>query len=156
MIDMSVLDAAYNVGEDYPGGAAGLALRMGRNATTFSHELRRTGTAKLGLADAVKMSVLSGDYRVAAAFAHACGFMLVPLPDMPDISSDDCMRRLGEVSQEFAELCAGVCAAMADNVITENELGRFRRDKGNLVADLVKLDQALSRKHESTKPGAAT
>ena len=62
----TLLDHAYNLARAYPGGAAALALRMRKNATTLSHELRGEGTAKLGLEDAAALTALSGDLRILA------------------------------------------------------------------------------------------
>lgn len=149
---MNVLDAAYNVGEDYKdGGTAGLARRIGRNPTTLTHELTRTGTAKLGLADAVKMSVLSRDLRVLHAYAASCGQMCVPLPESIDMQGDDVLKALADSSREFAELCQETCADMADGEISDNELARIDRERGELIAALHHLGEAIRARNLSGK-----
>lgn len=150
---MSVLDAAYNVGEDYKdGGTAGLARRMDCNPTTLSHELRGTGTAKLGLKTAVKMSVLTRDTRILQAFAAECGHMLVPLPELLDLSTDDCIQRLGAASEKFGRIASQTCGALADGEVNANELAAFRRAKGELMNTIHQLDLAMAAKHEGSKP----
>ena len=101
---MNLLDAAYNVVHDYPGGSHSLAPRIGKSATTLSHEVAAHGTAKLGLIDAAKITVLSGDLRILEVFAINAGQMLVPLPIDFDARSDDSMARLADSTQEFGNL----------------------------------------------------
>ena len=156
-MDMNVADAAYNVGEDYrDGGTAGLARRMGKNPTSLSHELTRTGTAKLGLLDAVKMSVMSGDLRILQAFADACGMTLVPLPPPSGLSTQECIQRLGVASERFGLVAADTCAILADGKVNSNELARFRSEKGNLSNAMHQLDQALAAKCEEGRIGGAS
>lgn len=153
---MSVMDAAYNVGADYKdGGAAGLARRCGENPNHFSASLSQTGTAKLGLQTAVKMTVLSGDLRILQAYADACGQMVVPLPEALDIGTDDCIQRLGDAAAEFGKVAAETCSALADGKVSANELARFRRLRGSLANALIQLDVALAAKHEAGLPAHA-
>ena len=49
-----VMDAAFNVVHDYPGGAAALSERLGKGRSALPHEVKGDGSAKLGLKDAVK------------------------------------------------------------------------------------------------------
>lgn len=152
---MSVLDAAYNVGEDYKdGGTAGLARRMDRNPTTLSHELRRTGSAKLGLLDAVKMTALSGDLRILQAFAGKCGQMCVPLPEGVDMDADDCMRRLSAANAAFGKVAAETCDALADGTITANEAARYRRGMGELIASMHALEAAIQSRQAASSAAA--
>lgn len=58
---MNPLDAAYNLVRDYPGGASSLAPRLDKNPSVLSHEVTATGSAKLGLLTAIKITELSGD-----------------------------------------------------------------------------------------------
>jgi hypothetical protein len=149
---MNLLDASYNLAHDYPGGAASLAPRVGKNATTLSHELKGTGDAKLGLLTAEKMTVLSGDLRVLHAFAHNCGQMVLPLPAVPDGGSDDCMRRLGATAEEFGKLCAEVAGDLVDGQISDNELARIDRECGALIASLHAMRQSLAQRNQDGKP----
>ena len=87
---MHLRDVAFNVVHDSPGGAVSLAPRLGKSHTTLAHELNGTGTAKLGLMDAEKITLLLGDMRILQAYAANCGQMLVPLPDAAVLQGDDC------------------------------------------------------------------
>ena len=148
---MNILDAAYNVVHDYPGGSASLAPRMGKSATTLSHEVSGTGAAKLGLLDAAKITHLTGDLRILAAFAGNAGQMLVPLPDVITDGSDDCMQRLAGTVQEFGDLCREVAVDLADGVISDNELSRIDKECGQLIASLHALRESLAHRNRSNK-----
>lgn len=149
---MTPLDAAYHVAHDYPGGAYALAARMGKNPTSLCHELTATGSAKLGLLDAVKMSHLTGDFRILYAFAEACGHMAVPLPDVERVPDKDVMRALAESSRDFADLCREVCDAMADGRVSDNELRRVEVARAALMAHLAQLGDVLKSINLAGKP----
>ena len=148
---MNLLDAAYNVVHDYPGGSQSLAPRLGKSATTLSHEVTATGTAKLGLLDAAKITELTGDMRLLAAFAANVGQMLVPLPKIPADASDDCMLRLADTAREFGDLCREVAGDMADGVISSNDLQRIDTECGQLIASVHALREALGARHQADK-----
>ncbi len=148
---MNLLDAAYNVVHDYPGGSQSLAPRLGKSATTLSHEVTATGTAKLGLLDAAKITELTGDVRLLAAFAANAGQMLVPLPKIQADASDDCMLLLADMAREFGELCTEVASDMADGVISSNDLSRIDTECGQLIASVHALREALGARHQADK-----
>lgn len=149
---MTPLDAAYHVAHDYPGGAHALAVRMGKNPTTLCHELTATGSAKLGLMDALKIGALTRDYRILHAFAEACGHMAVPMPSADALSDTDLMHALAESSRNFAELCREVCDAAADGRISDNELKRMELARAALMAQLARLGEAAASINRNGKP----
>lgn len=149
---MNLRDAAYNLVHDYKGGAPSLAPRIGKSATTLSHEVAGEGTAKLGLLDAAKITDLSGDLRILEAWAVNAGQMLVPLPPEFELGSGDCMLRLADSAKEFGELCREVASDLVDGKITDNELGRIDRECGGLIASVHALREALARRNLASKP----
>lgn len=149
---MNVLDAAYNVVHDYPGGATSLAPRLPKRADVLSHEVAGHGTAKFGLKDAVKVTELTGDLRILHAFALQCGQMCVPLPTDASSSQDEVLQALGQASKEFADLCTEVCRDMGDMVISDNERVRIEREAGELVAMLHELLGLIRANNQSGKP----
>lgn len=151
---MSVLDAAYNVVHDHPGGASALAPRLGKRSDVLSHEVKAYGSAKLGLVDAVKVTELTGDLRILHAFAVQCGQVCVPLPDglSAVVDGQQVLVALGKASHEFAQLCAEVCAGLADGTISDNELARIDRESGQLVAMLHVLSGSIRANNLAAKP----
>jgi hypothetical protein len=148
---MSLRDAAFNVVHDYPGGSVSLAPRLGKSHASLSHELTATGTAKLGLLDAEKITILTGDLRILVAFATDCGQMLVPLPAATVLADDDCMLRLADTAREFGDLCKEVGGDLADGKISDNELKRIDRECSELIASLHALRESLARRNAECK-----
>lgn len=150
----SVLDAARNVAEDYPGGARALAARIDKNATSFAHELAETGTAKLGLATAVKMTARTRDLRILNAFAADAGCMVLPLPEALAVEGDHALQQLATLAREFADVVSSVTDAVADGTISANELARVERQYGELIAAGQAMLATLHAQHEAGRPGA--
>ena len=122
---MNVLDAAYMLARDYPGGAQALGLRLSK--PNLSDELNpHRPAAKLGLQTAVDMEVLAGDYRILYAHALACQhFPPLPMPDaMP--AEAPCLRTLSDLSGHFVAVVQEVTGDLADNRVSDNELKRAR------------------------------
>ena len=147
---MNVLDAAFNVVHDQPGGAGAMALRMGKRPSTLSHELRHEGFAKLGLVDAVKISQLSNDRRILSAFASECECMVLQLPSAGD--ETDVMHSVAEMAADFSALVAHTISADADKRITKNELDGITRAFADLVASGQHLIGQLQARHDAGKP----
>lgn len=147
----SILDAAYHVVHDYPGSAPSLAPRLNKSPTTLCHEVTATGTAKLGLLDAVKVSDLSGDLRILQAWATHAGQMLVPLPTLAR-QSDECLARVSSTAKEFSDLLAAASTSLADGQVSDNELGRIEREAGELFAAVHALMVAVRERNQAGKP----
>ena len=105
----NVLDAAFHLVRAYPGGASSLAPRIGKNATTLSHEVKGTGTAKFGLDDAVNASLMSNDLRILNAFAAECECMVLRLPVVGADGDETTMRDVASLAREFGELGRASC-----------------------------------------------
>lgn len=152
---MQVLDASYHVVHDYPGGATSLAPRLGKGASTLSHETTATGTAKLGLLDAVKITQLTGDLRILHAFAEACGAIVIPVVlHCPQTASSDVFTQLADTAREFSDVVASISTAAADGKITGNELAAVEREWGELVAQGASMVSLLRAKHQAGMPSA--
>ncbi len=149
---MNVLDASYHVVHDYKGGAQALGLRLGKNGATLSHEVAGFGTAKLGLLDTVKITHMTGDLRILEAWAGEAGQMLVPLPRFDVNLGDDCMLRLAATVKEFGDMCSEAAVSLQDGCVTDNELARFDRECGELIAAVHSLRQALQERNIASKP----
>lgn len=148
---MSLLDAAYDVVHEHPGGAAVLAVRLKKSPTTLCHELTATGSAKLGLLDAKKISDFTGDLRILQAWAGEAGQMLVPLPGMGG-GSDECLAKLSGAAKEFSDLVAEVSISLSDGDVSDNDLARIRREAAELFATVHGLLTAVELRNQAGKP----
>lgn len=149
---MHLLDTAYHVVHDYPGGPASLAPRLGKSAATLCHEVAGSDRAKLGLMDAAKITQLTGDLRVLYAFAENCGQMCLPLPQAGSVATDGVMLELAQASERFAGMCREVANGMADGCISDNELQAIERVRGELLTELAQLGESLRQLNRSGKP----
>ena len=137
---MSTLrDIAYNLARAYPGGAEALALRMGKNSTTLSHELRGQGTAKLGLLDAEALTDLSDDNRILEAWNAKRGLVVIRMPQLQSSNAGECMDKLSSLARDFSELVSEVAADLGDGRVSDNELARIERE----AADVLGATHAL-------------
>ncbi len=146
----TVLDAAFHAAHDYPGGVAALAARMGKHQGTICHELTGTGTAKLGLVDALKLSHLTGSRSILNAFASELGCVVLPLP--AHHAGIDTFRQIADTAREFGEFITSVADAAGDGEVSANELARVDRELGELVAAAQEIRATLADLHESGKP----
>lgn len=146
--DQDLMRAAFNVAHDYKGGAAQLAVDIGRNPTTFSHEVKETGGAKLGLKTAAKMTLRTGDLRILMAFAAQNHQMLVPVPESLDQTADECMKAMSNMSKEFGELCQEICGSLGDDGdINDNELARIVSEAGQMSAAIHQMVAAAQARN---------
>lgn len=150
-----VLDAAFNLVHDHPGGAASLAPRVGKNQATLCHEVTGHGTAKLGIETAVKLSVLTGDVRILNAFAAQCGCLVPPMVRLDDQDAHELMSRLALTAKEFGEFVAEVAADTRDSRISANELKRIEREWSELVSAGQSLVAHVRAMHECQASGRA-
>jgi hypothetical protein len=131
---MSVMDAAYHTAQSYPGGVAALAMRMGVSQNTLQHKLNINNTThRLTLDEAEAMQVLSGDCRITQALAAVVGG--VYLDQQVEIHASPMGQAMSMV-KEFGEVLATVNEAMADGVVTQNELLACEREVAELMAAL--------------------
>ena len=149
---MNIIDAAYHTVHDYPGGAQALGPRIGKLGTSLSAEVKPgpLSTAKFGLVDSLKVQSLSGDCRILFAMAAELGHLVVPLPDLDD-SGAPCARTMALVAQDFGALMGELAEDLADQVITDNELGRIEHKWGELVAAGQLLLRQLTRMNADAK-----
>lgn len=151
---MTVLDAAYWTGRDYPGGIQALAARLGR--PNLSDELNpNRPTAKLGLATAVDMQILADDFRILYAMAADCGHF--PPQRMPVGLKGDghqCMRTLSDMVKESADVVACTVQALVDNDVTDNELAQFDREASELIAVVQALRRQLAANNAALRARA--
>ncbi|WP_249938093.1 phage regulatory CII family protein [Variovorax sp. 3P27G3] len=153
---MDVKVAAFNVAHDFEGGVVALAPQIGKNHNTLNAEVAGVGSAKLGLLDAVKMTLRSRDFRILDAFNAVCGRMSIPLPEMLDVEGDDCMRALADSTREYSELVAATCSSLADDgCVSDNELLQLQTEAGQVIQSINALMVAAAKRNQQGKPQGA-
>lgn len=118
---MSVLDVAHSVVHDYPGGAEALAVRLGMAASTLRSQVNpNIPTHVLGLLSAVRISQLSGDFRMLFSFASECGFVCMPCDG--SISEVSPLMGLSSLMEAHGDVGAQVASALADGRVSASEM----------------------------------
>lgn len=152
---MSVLDAALTLARAYPGGARALGARMGKS--NLADELNpNVRTAKLGLEDAVTMQLFAGAYGVLYAMAAELNHLPpVPMPEGLAVVDVQCMRTLSELVKESADVVSATVEALGDDDVSDNELARFDKEWGELIAKGQALRQQMAAKNAKGKKARA-
>ena len=150
---MNILLSAFHVVHDHPGGAVVLGPMLGKNPATLSHEVNPNyAGAKLGLEDAVKLSVLTQDRRIATAFAAQVGCMLLALPEVSRAGT--CFESLAAMAREFAELVASISESAADGRVSPNELKRVQTEAAQLVESVQSTVAHVATLAQRREPAA--
>ena len=131
---MCPLDAAYHTAQDYPGGVPALALRMGVSANTLQHKLNVNNTThRLTLQEAEQLLHLTGDTRITQALAAVTGGVYL---SQQALEQSTPMAQAMCLVKEFGDVLGSVNAAVADGVVTLNELRQCEREVAELMAAL--------------------
>lgn len=148
---MHVLDAAYHVGQDYPGGASALADRLGCSKNTLAHQLKPScQTHPLPLQRAVEISELSRDHRILFAFAEQLGYVCLPMPGVASVSDEDLAQALASLGKEFGDVCIAFNNALADTRVTPTECKEFETQISELYAAATEIARRLRAKAAPT------
>ena len=141
---MDVTLAAFRLVRNASCGAERLAEVLGKSASTLYHEVSPTyrGGAKLGLRDAVTLSVATGDAQILEAFALEMGRMVVPLV-LAEPGTDGVAALTAKLAREFSDLVAELSKDLADGHVSSNERARIEREASELMAALQKLLQGV-------------
>lgn len=148
---MNVIDAAYQTVQNYPGGAEALAPRMGLTSGALLRGKVNPNSDRnhLTLAEADEMMGVTGDHRILHALNAAHGF--VAMPAQAEQGTDLLTSSLA-VQGGFGDLAKDLQAALADGVITENELKQFESIGASVQALVLRLLGAARAHHESARP----
>lgn len=139
---MDVHDAAYRVAHDFdpPHGAVSLAKKLGKNAGTLMNQLNpHQDTAKLGLGDAVAMSLAANDFRILHAFADTCGFVALAKPDYSRVSDASLLEILLKRDREEGDFAEVLAAALENGQVSPREFDDIEREGYEAAAALLEL-----------------
>lgn len=149
---MNVQDAAYATVHEYPGGSEPLAVRLGMSGAVLRGKVNPNNDRNLlSLAEADRMMGLSGDHRILHALAGEHGYTLQPIEgDGPGCLMDAVLA----TAAAKGDLAAVISRALADNVITANELAEIGRACAAVQAGVVSIGQGAAAR-ASRAPGEA-
>ena len=141
---MNVIDAAYAVVHDYPGGSVALAPRMGMSHAILRGKVNANDTGHhLTVAESVRMQHMTGDHRILFAEADELGYMLVHIPS---IDADDFAVEALRTVKEFGDFIGKCGDVLADGKVTRNELKQVERELIEAMAHITRLHQLIAAK----------
>lgn len=122
---MNISDAAYAVAHDYPGGCESLAPRMGMSANILRNKVNPNNTTHhLSLAEAARMSQVTGDVRIAEALANELGYSLVQMPRVEDCNDAAIVEMMGEAWSTHGDVGKEICKTLEDGRVETKEVDR--------------------------------
>lgn len=149
---MHVDDAVLHTIADYPGGAEALAPRLGTSAAVLRNKANpRNDRNIVTLRDARLAMTLTGDLRILHALAAEQDCIVLPIgtegeADLATLTMDRSAAE-GDLSRVIRD-------AVADGVITRNEMAAIQRATGDtqraMVAMLRRLAGLMPRAPEPT------
>jgi hypothetical protein len=148
---MHVSDAAQATVDNYPGGAESLAPRVGLSAGILRNKVNPTCTTNhLTLAEANRIMSVTNDLQMLQAMAaeHSCA--LVPLGEQG--GGESVMTHLLRLGITDGELTRTLHDAMADNIITSNEMSAITMSGLAVQRALIAL---IGRMRQCAGKGAA-
>lgn len=139
---MNILDAAYRVGHDSPGGVAALAPRMGISQAVLNSKINpNTKTHILSIEEMIRMEHLTGRHDMLFAHAEALGYVAVPVPCLGD---DDIDHAITTACAEFGDYLRTVGDTLSDKRVTPNEAKRLEKELVEMIASATHLQALLT------------
>jgi hypothetical protein len=122
---VNITDAAYAVAHDYPGGTDSLAPRLGMSGAVLRNKVNPNNTTHhLTLAEAVRMSQITGDVRIAEAIANELGFSLVATPRVEDCNDAAIVELMGAAWATHGDVGTEICKTLEDGRVEFKEVDR--------------------------------
>lgn len=140
---LNVLDAAFNVAHDYPGGIPALAQRMDISPNVLQKKFDpNVDTHHLHLVQAVKAEIITKDYRILYAHAEALGYLVWKKPEVQN-DGNGLLDDLVDVNTSSSAVLAEFQKMYADRKVKRRELKRFDRAIDQAIIELLELQQEV-------------
>lgn len=158
---MNTADALRLIVKSAPGGIECVAVRIGKNAETLRKELSGSDPKfKMGEATAQMISDLAVAESwphchayVTAVAANSGGFVSLPVLDAP-IAKQDLRADMAAMLKECSDAVLALTRALADDVISDNELREIHREVGEMLSKGQEVLRGARANNEASKPSA--
>ena len=133
--------AVHNTAHEAPGGLAGMARDIGVGEQVLRNKVNPyQDTHRLSLLEALAMMRRGGDLRILDALAAQLGRTINhPLPR----SAKALLLEMLAADAEHGDVTRKVADALADNKVTQREVGEIRKEISEARAELDLLEQAI-------------
>ncbi len=134
-----VQEAFYRVVHDF--GAVRLAGMMGTTPGVLYNKANSNESShhKPTLADALVVSNLTGDKRIAFSFAAACGGTFFLLPDVSHVADTDLVEGMCNIGREGGHFHVWLSRALEDNRIHLDEFADIEREALEWIAAIAEM-----------------
>lgn len=155
----TTIDTLRRAADHFPGGRVVASVRLGRNDEVHRKELGSSPTHKMGAADALALARLCCEagtphcHDYAAHVAEECGGKFT-LGMSEEAAAVPPLNRVADLMRETSDVTTSVIGAMADGVITDNELAQIEREVAEAECVLRRLRQAARVVNLRGKPVA--
>ncbi|SMG00356.1 phage regulatory CII family protein [Burkholderia singularis] len=124
---MNIIDAAYAVVHDYPGGSESLAPRVGLSGAMLRNKVNpNNDTHKLVLAEAVRITDVANDDRILDAWARERGYALVKIPSAENCSDGEIVELMAKTWETNGEIGKEIIRTFEDNRVERHEVLRVK------------------------------
>lgn len=138
--------AAVNLVRSHPGSTKVVALLIDKNPATLAGELLEAKSAKLGLCDAVHMSVVTQNPAILNVFADAMDCFV--LPKGREITGQDPMYLLSQLARSFGSVVEAESQALSKVKPTIAEMQDIERRWAEHVAIGQEIMAGIRAAHE--------
>jgi hypothetical protein len=130
--------AAFQTVSQWPGGARALGPVVGINGSVLAHKASLTDSAnQFTVPQARVVMQATGDCRMLLGLAQDLDHICIPVAGLSDASTLE--HDIARAAREFGEYLSAVSEAVADRVVTLNELRRIDRELGQHQAAVNQL-----------------
>jgi hypothetical protein len=124
---VNITDAAYAVAHEYPGGTESLGPRVGLSAALLRNKVNPNQSINhLTLAEAVRISVITGDQRIVQAFARELGLVCLEVPEAENCADADVIELMAKTWDTHGAIGREVNETFADGRVEQHEVKRVR------------------------------
>ena len=143
MIDL-LDDAIYRTIHDAPGGALGLAPRIGMNPGTLNNKAYPGHDAQVNLRESVPIQLATRDFQILHAYCHLLEHAAIPLGDFSGTSDGELMDLYCQYHADLGETAQAIRDALNSDCrrITRSNVRRVRRE---LIDDMQAGMEFLAR-----------
>jgi hypothetical protein len=136
--------ASHAVAHDFAHNTDTLATLMGLSSGAILRNkvvLNRTPENRnhLTLAEAVRMTEITGDTRIVQAWARELGFALIELPQAENCADADVIELMAKTWETNGEIGREVNRTFADGVVEAHEVKRVKDRAWNHMVTLLSM-----------------
>ena len=148
-VPKDVQDAFYRVVHDRD--VAKLAGQMGMSPGVLYNKANPNDSShhKPTLADCIIVTNLTGDKRIAQAFAHSVGGVYHDLPDLSSVSTDALLLHLTRIQMQSGDFHASIYGALkVDDEISRKEFCTIEAEAHEFIGVIL---ESLARMREMSR-----